>query len=135
MRTRPRPIFFWSFNTGKAFNQQSKPYIDPQLQEGTTPLVKMMAGKYTRTFRNYHYPAISQQDFGGSRTMLGNRYKLVMGEKSADKSFVELFDLAKDPTESHNLATSHPAIVQAMQKQLRDWQQSVLRSLTGEDYE
>lgn len=135
MQTRPRPIFFWSFNTGKAFNQESKPYIDPQLQEGTTPLVKMMAGKHTRTFRNFHYPVISQQDFGGSRTMLANRYKLVMGEKSAGKSVVELFDLTKDPTESHNLAASHPAIVQAMQKQLRDWQQSVLRSLTGEDYE
>jgi len=134
MRERPGPIFFWSFNTGHAFSGDSKPYIDPALQEGTTPLVKMMAGKYTRSFRNFHYPAISEKDFGGTRAVLDNRYKLVVDAQSGNKPNVELFDLINDPAEKQNLIESHKEIAEKMQKQLRDWQQSVLESLTGADY-
>ena len=134
MQERPSPIFFWSFNTGRAFSGDSKPYIDPILQEGTTPLVKMMAGKYTRTFRNFHYTKISEQDFGGARTVLDNRYKLVVDAQSGNKSTIELFDLTNDPAEEQNLIGSHKKIAEKMEKQLRDWQQSVLESVTGADY-
>ena len=44
-------------------------------------------------------------------------------------------DMANDPAESHNLATTHPEITRKMQRQLRDWQASVLNSLSGADYE
>jgi arylsulfatase A-like enzyme len=130
MQERPSPIFFWSFNTSRAFARDSKPYIDLRLQEGTTPLVKMMAGKYTRTFQNFHYPEVSEQDYGGVRTVLGNRYKLVIGAQSA----IELFDLKSDPAEKQNLIESNKEIAANMKRQLRDWQQSVLESLTGADY-
>jgi arylsulfatase A-like enzyme len=134
MQERPSPIFFWSFNTGRAFTRDSKPYIDLRLQEGTTPLVKMMAGKYTRTFRNFHYPEISERDFGGARVVLDNRYKLVVDAQSGEKSTFELFDLTIDPAEKQNLVESHRHIAESMKRQLRDWQQSVLESLTGADY-
>jgi arylsulfatase A-like enzyme len=49
MHDRPSPIFFWHFETNKVFSEESQPYIDPSFQEGTTPLVKMMGGKYTRS--------------------------------------------------------------------------------------
>ncbi|MHC4207360.1 MAG: sulfatase family protein, partial [Planctomycetota bacterium] len=135
MQERPSPIFFWSFNTGRAFTSDSKPYIDLELQEGTTPLVKMMAGKYTRTFRNFHYPEISERDYGGARVVLDNRYKLVVDAQSGKKSTIELFDLINDPAEEQNLIESHEQIAENMKKQLRDWQQSVLESLTGTDYQ
>ena len=135
MQTRPSPIFFWSFESGKVFNSESQPYIVPQLQQGTTPLVKMMDGKYTRTFRNFHYPVISKDHFGGARVMMDQQYKLIIDAQSSDQTGIELFDLTNDPTESHNLLTAHPDIVEAMQKQLHDWQQSVLESLTGKDYQ
>jgi hypothetical protein len=32
------------------FGDDAEPYIDPELQEGTTPLAKIMGGKFTRTF-------------------------------------------------------------------------------------
>ncbi|MHC4119787.1 MAG: sulfatase family protein [Planctomycetota bacterium] len=134
MRQRPSPIFFWSFNTASAFKGAAKPYIEPDLQEGTTPLVKMMDGKYTRTFRNFHYPGISEQHFGGPRTVLDNRYKLVVDAQSSKQSTVELFDLKNDPAEEKNLIESQKKIARKMQKQLRRWQQSVLESLTGSDY-
>ena len=95
----------------------------------------MMAGKYTRTFCNFHYPEISEQDFGGARTVLDNRYKLVVDAQSGNKSTIELFDLTKDPAEEQNLIESHKEIAKSMERQLRDWQQSVLESLTGADYQ
>lgn len=134
MRERPSPIFFWSFNTGRAFRENARPYIDPELQEGTTPLVKMMAGKYTRTFRNFHYPRVSERDHGGARTMLGNRYKLVIGAGPGVQSTAELFDVRNDPAEKRNLIESHAEIARRMEGELRDWQASVLNSLTGADY-
>lgn len=134
MHARPKPIFFWSFNAGRAFSSDAQPYIDPELQEGTTPLVKMMAGKYTRTFRNFHYPEVSDQDCGGARVMLDKRYKLVLDAQSGRASTTELFDLTTDPAEEQNMIESHKAIAEDMGKQLRRWQTSVLQSLTGADY-
>ena len=132
---RPAPIFFWSFDFSDTVKEGAKPWIDPQWQEGTTPLVKLMAGKRTRTFRNDHHPRITQFDENGPRVMLVNRYKLIIhdGPEVAEPT-VELFDLSADPAEQRNLAASEPAIVGRMQKELRTWQQSVLQSLTGADY-
>ena len=133
-QVRAEPIFFWKFQSGKVFDESTEPYIDPQLQEGTTPLVKLLAGKYTRTFLNLKYELVSENDFGGERTMLGDRYKLVIdGQSPNDKSF-ELYDIQNNREESINLADKHPEIVEEMQHQLRKWQESVLKSLTGADY-
>ena len=131
---RPSPMFFWSFATNRVIEAAPEPYIDPQLQIGTTPLVKIMSGKYTRTFINFEYPEISQGDFGGARTVIDKRYKLIIGTQSADRESMELYDLQTDPSESTNLVDSKTQVVASMQKQLNDWQQSVLTSLTGEDY-
>ena len=129
---RPSPIIFWNYATGPEEAYSTMPYIEPKLQEGTTPLIKMMAEKYTRTFRNYHHPEIKESDYNGSRALLHNRYKLVVdGEK---ESGIELFDMEKDPYETTNLADDLPAVTATLKDQLRVWQGSVLKSLTGADY-
>lgn len=131
---RKEPIFFWQFDSGKVFDESAQPYIEPELQEGTTPLAKIMAGKYTRTFRNLKYEAISENDFGGDRTMMGERYKLILEGQSLNEKGFELYDILKDRAETINLADTHPDIVEDMNRQLQQWQQSVLTSLTGADY-
>ena len=74
---RAEPIMFWGF--GKSMNRgKDKPYIDPKLQEGTTPLVKMLGGRFTRNFLNYHHPSIIEEDYAGSRTMIDGDHKLVI---------------------------------------------------------
>ena len=78
MTARPAPIFFWSFDTGVLAGRDHDPYIDPALQVGTTPLVKLMNGIATRNFENFRYPAIDAYDFGGARVMLDDDYKLVV---------------------------------------------------------
>lgn len=130
LNERPSPICFWN---GRAREEKAKPYIDPELQKGTTPLVKLAGdNRPTRNFQNYHHPEIRPEDFGGARAIVDNRYKLVLdGARGNTK---ELFDLRSDPGEKKNIIASQPAVAAQLEQQLRAWQQSVLQSLTGADY-
>lgn len=130
MTERPRPIFFWNYDQRHETAVEREPYIDPALQEGTTPLVKQMDGKYTRTFTNFHHPEIVEADFAGERAALDNRFKLVV---QADES-AELFDMQSPAGETEDVSTGHPEVVERLRAELRAWQESVLNSLTGADY-
>lgn len=129
MKKRLSPIGFWNYQAGR---ESGKPWIDAKLQEGTTPLVKFMAGRLTRNFRNLHHPKIVEADYGGARALLDDRYKLVV---DASGSGQELFDIRKDPAEKSNLIKTHPEVAAELSRKLRIWQTSVLTSLTGADYE
>ena len=86
------------------------------LLDGTTPLVKLMGCIPTRNFVNHRYTDIRAEDFSGPRVILDNNHKLVIdGEKN---SGIELFDLAKDPGETTNLAESHPKLAKDLQSRL-----------------
>ena len=129
MTERPEPICFWNFDPS---HEGDEPYIEPALQDGTTPLVKMMDGKYTRSFRNVHHREIKETDFEGSRAILDNRYKLVIdGGKDTGK---ELFEMRADDAETKNLVEEKPEVAAGLEKKLRAWQESVLQSLIGADY-
>ena len=95
----------------------------------------MMAGKYTRTFRNLQYPEVSKTDIGGARTMVDNSYKLIIDAGDSQESVIELYDISKDPGENNNLASTQPDVVESMQRKLYIWQQSVLTSLSAADYQ
>jgi arylsulfatase A-like enzyme len=131
---RPTPLFFWEFNQSRIREMSPEPWIDPELQKGTTPLVKLMNGIATRNFQNFHHPRIEEVDIIGSRAVIGPRYKLVVHEPTLGQRKTELFDLVADPAESRDLAGEKPGMVEAMSRQLSQWQGSVLRSLTGADY-
>ena len=132
MSSRLEPLFFWSFNIEGLAGRKRDPYIAPELQAGTTPLVKLMNGIATRNFQNLQYPRVDASDFDGPRVVLDNDYKLVIGGSVAPS--VELFNLRDDPSEQHNLAGREPAVVRKLGNQLREWQHSTLNSLTGADY-
>ena len=132
MKERPEPILFWSYNTGR--ESKNPAYLDPQLQQGTTPLVKQMGGRFTRNFVNFHHPTITEADFAGARAILGNRYKLVIHDRKGKEPLKELFDLREDQAEAKNLIAGRPETAAELERQLRAWQQSVLESLTGADY-
>ncbi len=135
MSERQKPLYFWCFETGRLMSSKPRPWIDPKLQEGTTPLVKRMGGKATRDFTNFHHPAITEADYLGARAIIDGPYKYVVHEQTkrgGDKR--ELFNLAADPAEKTNLIEQQPDVAAKLQQQLRDWQQSVLNSLTGADY-
>lgn len=132
MTERAHPICFWGFNTTN--EAVGEPYIDLKLQVGTTPLVKMLAGLYTRNFQNFHHRTIRPRDYEGPRAILDNRYKLVVNGSGKNESLYELFDIRSDTAEKNNLVDTRPAVARKLQQSLRTWQQSVLESLTGADY-
>ena len=134
MTARPQPICFWSYDTSREPIDGQAPYIVPEFQQGTTPLVKLRDGIATRNFRNFHHAKITEQDFAGPRAILGNRYKLVVDGESDNAPNKELFDLRNDPAEEHNLIETKGEIALELEQQLRTWQESVLNSLTGADY-
>jgi arylsulfatase A-like enzyme len=131
MAERPGPICFWQYNVSRGEEQVA--YIEPDLQEGTTPLVKQMNGIYTRNFRNFHLGEILEQDYEGPRVILDNRHKLVIGP--GDTPTVELFEIREDPAEQQDISGTNAELVNDLEMQLRDWQTSVLKSLRGEDYQ
>ncbi len=131
---RAGPIHCWAYNTARLAGAGAEPYIDPKLQEGTTPLAKLAGGKATRDFLNYKHPPISETDYLGPRAIRDGRYKLVIHDPREGEQKVELFDLQSDAAEKTNLTDKQPEIAKAMQGKLRTWQESVLRSLSGADY-
>jgi arylsulfatase A-like enzyme len=134
MIERPRPLFFWAYNTPRLTRFNLQPWINPKLQEGTTPLVKLQGGKATRDFSNYRHPAIANDDYLGPRAIIDGHHKLVIHEPNAGDANVELFDLEIDSAEKTNLLAQQPDRAGHLQARLREWQQSVLNSLSGGDY-
>lgn len=130
MAERTNPLFFWQFNTGRLDKSELEPWIDPDLQEGTTPLVKLMRGKATRDFTNYHHPAVTNDDYLGPRAIIDGHHKLVIHEQKQGPPRRELFDLQADPAETMNLLEQHPDLAEKLQTKLHQWQSSVLQSLT-----
>lgn len=135
MTGRSNPLYFWCYNTGPIGKSNLQPWIDPGLQQGTTPLVKLAGGKPTRDFTNFRHPAIGDVDFLGPRAIIDGNFKLVIHEQKKGDPKHELFDLLSDPAEKTNLIEQQPATAEKLRIRLRQWQQSVLRSLTGADYQ
>jgi len=134
MSKRSKPHCVWSFNTGPVARSKPEPYIEPTLQKGTTPLAKKSGGKSTRDFTNYHHPAITDADYLGPRSIIDGDHKLVIHETKNGSAKLELFDLASDPAEKTNLIDQQPELAGKLRAGLREWQDSVLKSLTGADY-
>jgi arylsulfatase A-like enzyme len=131
---RPSPLCFWEYNYTRLKQDELTPWIDPALQRGTTPLVKLMNGKATRDFTNFRQPAITDADYSGQRAIIDGEFKLVIHEARNGPPEIELFDLEADPAEKVSLLKERPALAAEMQSKLLQWQESVLHSLTGADY-
>lgn len=67
---------------------------------------------------------------GGHAALTDNRYKL--HKLGPDK--YELYDLVDDPAEKKDLTAEKAEIVAKMKSALDAWQESVVKSLKGEDY-
>ena len=134
MTARSNPLYFWDYDSKPMKGDKLQPWITPELQQGTTPLAKKAGGKATRDFTNFHHPAITDADYLGPRAIIDGHFKLVIHEPANGDPKRELFDLRTDPAEKTDLIKEQPATAEKLQAQLREWQKSVLESLTGADY-
>ena len=134
-KEREKELCFWKIDEAQVIGKNAKNYIAADLQEGTTPLVKKMNGKFTRSFQNYAYQDISKEDFNGPRSIVFKDFKLIMDANSESEEGLELYNIDKDRAETNNIADAHPEMVAELKEKLQGWQESVLNSLTGADYE
>jgi arylsulfatase A-like enzyme len=132
---RPTPIFFWSFETRHLSKADQEPYLDPRLQQGTTPLVKLSGGVATRNFQNFRHPEIHETDYLGSRAVIEGTHKLLVQDRKDGGEERELYELESDVAEKKDLIITEPDLATSLGETLRQWQESVLRSLTGADYQ
>jgi arylsulfatase A-like enzyme len=133
-QTRDEPLCFWEYQFQRLTASNPTPWLEPSLQEGTTPLVKLMGGKATRDFTNYRQPPITDEDYVGPRSIIVGDIKLVIHEQKNGRVRRELFDLKADPAEQQDLSGQQADTVARMEKTLREWQSSVLNSASGADY-
>jgi arylsulfatase A-like enzyme len=70
-------------------------------------------------------------EFVGQVALLDNNWKLYSADDGASYA---LFDLSTDPTESHDVAVTHPERTAAMRVKLTTWRESCRASTTGADY-
>lgn len=131
---RPSPLFFWAYEMGPRAKSNPVPWIDIELQKGTTPLAKLAGGKATRDFKNFRHPPIVDSDYRGARAVIDGKFKLVVHEQKESSPKRELFNLEADPAEKSNLIGEQSATAERLQARLTQWQKSVLHSLSGADY-
>lgn len=81
---------------------------------------KMQSAWPIRKDRPYHWV---------SYAIVHDKWKLATN-RAAD--YVELYDIAADPYEKHNLAQDHTDVVQKLQQQLNDWKQTLPVKPTGD---
>ena len=133
-KTREKPMMFWNGSPRDTLSKDLLPYLDPKLQEGTSPMVKLMNGKATRDFKNYVQTDIISSDFEGARAIIDHQYKLVLRENKNGATQTELFDLNTDPAETKDIKNTYADLAKELAFKLRTWQESVLNSLLGNDY-
>lgn len=102
-------------------------------------LIPLLDGRMTerpRPIGFWHNGRATMNRDQGSAAWSDNRYKLhKFTAKNSTTPAYELYDLVADPRESRNLAADQPDITAKMKAELEAWQESVLTSLQGKDYQ
>lgn len=68
----------------------------------------------------------------GRAAWIDNDHKLLT--QDLQQETFELYDLAADPSETKNVIAEHPQLARQLRERLLDWNQSVERSVAGQDY-
>lgn len=133
MTARPRPMGFWNYpepGIGMPSHAWMTELLAAQKKEGQTDdkaKLRLDAGKILKRYPVDRLP--------GHAAWVDGDWKLHgIADKAGAKVRFELYHLGKDRTEQTDLAASEPERVRTMRAALAAWQQSVIRSLNGEDY-
>lgn len=130
---RPRPMGFWEYPAQgrKTPSQVWMAELLQAQQEGETitdpARLSLDAGEISE-----EYPLDS---FPGHAAWLDWPWKLHRIQSDSGSVTLELYQLEHDSLEQRDLAKAEPQRAQDLLSQLEQWQKSVTRSLSGEDYQ
>lgn len=133
MSARPKPMGFWDY-TGGGVGVKSENLLAEQAREQAEGKVRPWSEvqPIPESQLRKDYPTNS---FPGHSAWLDGDWKLHRIQGKRDTPKWELYDLAKDRIEAHDLATIEPDRLAKMQSQLDAWLKSVVNSLNGADYQ
>jgi arylsulfatase A-like enzyme len=142
MVSRPA-IGFWGYSqTGERKNPSW--LSDASLNEMITfttrqktrlETLKARGQGFSAAFKNHRHDEMKPENYKTNAAWIDGRFKLYVPKAGkSGRQTPELYDLEKDPLEQNDLANQNPERVKGMWAQLRQWQASVERSLTGADY-
>jgi arylsulfatase A-like enzyme len=134
MEARPAPIGFWKYAApGRSVPSHKLMTELLEAQQAGNELedksrLRLDAGAISRQYPMDALP--------GHAAWLAWPWKLhrIEDRETAVITF-ELYNLAEDPLEQHDVTGQNEGLVEMMKSALRDWQVSVVRSLNGGDYE
>ncbi len=145
MKKRPKPMGFWDYPIG-GISTPSHAWMTELLKaqkQGKEPenkkRLRLDAAKIKKQYSVKEFPGHAAWIDGDwklhqdPRPVRGKGKKKGKGKKIEGSRYL-LYNLAKDPYETKDLAKTHPDRVQAMRVALQEWQKSVVRSLNGKDY-
>jgi arylsulfatase A-like enzyme len=129
MDRREKPLGFWHYPVpGVGVNSQQVLQQMAGRQKGPS------AAPAATTNIPVETPPYSETELPGHAAWLDGNWKLHRIANRTGEVRFELYDLAHDMQEKTDLVAKEPARVESMKQQLSTWQQSVVRSLNGEDY-
>jgi hypothetical protein len=129
MDKRTKPLGFWDYREIRGFGIRSDQIIQEykMIVEGKVPLDSLNEGLLNTPGQKY--VGLNQYPYSGSFAWIDDEWKL--HQKGND---FELYNLENDPMEQRNLLDQFPDRVKKMKDALTSWQNSVIRSVHGEDY-
>ncbi len=132
MEHRPKPMGFWDYRI-RGIRTPSADWMAELLaaQKAGGDLEPYEASRRAAELPDPAYPL---DKYPGHAAWIDGDWKLHRIEKPDGQIAWELYDLAVDPGEQHDLSADQGERVRQMQSGLDTWLRSIVRSLNGADY-
>ncbi len=132
MPDRPRPIGFWDYPV-RGIRTPSAEWMQ-ELLEAQQQGMDLAPHASSRNAGKLPKSRYSTTNFPGHSAWLDGNWKLHRIAERGKSVRWELYDLASDPSESHDLADVQTRRRDTMRRELEAWMRSVVDSLNGDDY-
>jgi arylsulfatase A-like enzyme len=132
MENRPQPMGFWQF-TAPGRRTPSAQWMAELLEAQKQGKMISDSSRLVLDASDIstQYP---EDSFPGHAALLDWPWKLHRIQNSSGEITLELYQLETDSMEQNNLTSAESAKVKSMLTHLEEWQQSVIKSLNGKDY-
>lgn len=126
---RKQPLGFWVYPEIKGHGMKSdqiiQDYNDLLLGHGNSENIN----DGLLNLPSQEYTGLDQYPYSGTSVWIDGSWKLLQTPNG-----YELYNLEQDPIESLNLSSTEKSKVDQMKVELRNWQESVVRSINGKDF-
>lgn len=129
LRSRDQPLGFWDYTEIKGHPMKSDEILQKYHATLNETVSERSLNEGLLNAPDNEYKGLDKYPYSGSSVWIDNEWKLHQNAEG-----FELYNLNEDPREEKNLIDQFPKRVKIMKKDLRKWQESVIKSIRGKDY-